>query len=82
MDAHLGIRKQKTTQREAPFTFGGNWSVRDEHGEVCRPGMKQTAAASSIAHADRKTESDEEDEMTAGGGGYDNSEPAPGCSRH
>ena len=78
MDTLLGIRKRKTTQREVPFTFGGNWSVRDEHGEVCRPGMKQTAAPTSTSHGDRETESDEEDEMTAGGGGYDNSESAPG----
>jgi hypothetical protein len=76
MDRLLGIRTQNSVGRAKHLTFTDDWNVRDEHGEVRRPGLEHKR----IQDPEEKTETESgsADEFTACGGGFKNTETKPG----
>ena len=76
MDRHLGINKRYSSGRAEHLTFARDWNVRDEHGEVRRPGLEHKRTQESGDKTE--TELDGADEYSACGGGFKNNEPDKG----
>ena len=76
MDRHLGINMRSSSGRAAHLTFARDWNIRDEHGELRRPGLEHKR--SQELEDKTETESDGADEYSACGGGFKNNEPDKG----